>query len=125
MDELARSQLVVMGRRTYELWRGFSVEADGRSWGRTAELDKVLFSRMSPTTWPWPYTWIWSRDLVEEVQQMKVVGLLPSRTWASWSLARQLLSVGLGGLGPDRRPFHCWPGHLGVTGLRGHGVRLI
>jgi len=94
MDELAAPQVVVMGRRTYQALAGLPEEAHGKSWGRTAELDKVVFSR-TLTDAAWPNTRICSRDLVDEVQEMKAGGNLPLRTWGSLSLARQLISAGL------------------------------
>jgi dihydrofolate reductase len=94
MDELAAPQLVVMGRRTYQALAGLPEEAHGKSWGRTAELDKVVFSR-TLTRAAWPNTRICSRDLIDEVQGMKVGGNLPLRTWGSLSLARQLIRAGL------------------------------
>ena len=45
MAELAAPQLVVMGRRTYQALASLPQEAHGKSWGRTAELGKVVFSR--------------------------------------------------------------------------------
>jgi dihydrofolate reductase len=94
MDELAAPQLVVMGRRTYQALAGLPQEAHGKSWRRTAELDKVVFSR-TLTHAAWPNTRICSRDLVDEVQEMKAGGNLPLRTWGSLSLTRQLISAGL------------------------------
>jgi dihydrofolate reductase len=94
MDELAEPQLVVMGRRTYQALAGLPEEAHGKSWGRTAELDKVVFSR-TLTHAAWPNTRICSRDLVDEIQEMKAGGSLPLRTWGSLSLVRQLIGAGL------------------------------
>jgi dihydrofolate reductase len=94
LDELAAPQLVVMGRRTYQALAGLPEEAHGKSWSRTAELDKVVFSR-TLTHAAWPNTRICRRDLVDEVQDMKASGGLPVRTWGSLSLARQLITAGL------------------------------
>jgi len=94
MAELAAPQLVVMGRRTYQALAGLPDEAHGKSWGRIAGLDKVVFSR-TLTHAAWPNTRICSRDLVDEIQEMKAGGNLPVRTWGSLSLARQLIRAGL------------------------------
>jgi dihydrofolate reductase len=94
LDELAAPQVVVMGRRTYQALAGLPPEAHGKSWTRTAELDKVVFSR-TLTHAAWPNTRICSRDLIGEVGDMKAGGDLPLRTWGSLSLARQLIGAGL------------------------------
>jgi dihydrofolate reductase len=93
-DELAAPQVVVMGRRTYQALAELPVEAHGKSWGRTAELDKVVFSR-TLTHATWPNTRICSRDLVDEIQDMKADGSVPLRTWGSMSVVRQLIRAGL------------------------------
>ncbi len=94
LDELAAPQLVVMGRRTYQALAGLPEEAHGKSWDRTAELDKVVFSR-TLTHAAWPNTRICGRDLADEVRDLKAGGTLPLRTWGSLSLVRQLLAAGL------------------------------
>jgi dihydrofolate reductase len=94
LDELAAPQTVIMGRRTYQALAELPEEAHGKSWGRTAELDKVVFSR-TLTHAAWPNTRICRRDLVDEVRDIKVGGNLPLRLWGSLSLARQLLGAGL------------------------------
>ena len=94
MAELAAPQLVIMGRRTYQALASLPEEAHGKSWGRTAELGKVVFSRTLNHA-AWPSTRICSRDLVDEIQDMKAGGSIPLRTWGSLSLARQLISAGL------------------------------
>ena len=70
MAELAAPQLVVMGRRTYEVLAGLPREAHGTSWGRTAELDKVVFSRTLNDA-AWPNTRICSGDAVDQIRGMK------------------------------------------------------
>jgi dihydrofolate reductase len=94
MAELAAPQVVVMGRRTYEILAGIPKEAHGTSWGRTAELDKVVFSRTLSHA-AWPNTRICSGDAVDAIRGMKAAGSVPLRTWGSLSLARQLLRAGL------------------------------
>jgi dihydrofolate reductase len=94
MTELAAPQLVVMGRRTYQVLAALPEEAHGTSWDRTAQLEKVVFSR-TLTHAAWPNTRICSRDLIDEIQEMKATGKLPLRLWGSLSLARQLIKAGL------------------------------
>jgi dihydrofolate reductase len=94
MAELDAPQLVVMGRRTYQTLAGLPEQAHGQAWDRTAQLDKVVFSR-TLTHADWPNTRICRRDLVDEIQEMKAGGNLPLRLWGSLSLARQLIAAGL------------------------------
>jgi len=92
--ELAVPQLVVMGRRTYEILAGLPDEARDESWERMNQLDKVVFSRTLQQT-VWPNTRICSADLVDEVRRMKADSDVPLRTLGSLSLARQLTNAGL------------------------------
>jgi dihydrofolate reductase len=94
LAELAAPQLVVMGRRTYQMLSGLPEEAHGKSWERTSQLEKVVFSR-TLTHAAWPNTRICSRDLIDEIQELKTSGNLPLRLWGSMSLARQLITAGL------------------------------
>ena len=122
MGELAAPQLVVMGRRTYQALAGLPEEAHGKSWGRTAELEKVVFSR-TLTDAAWPNTRICSRDLVDEVQEMKVGGNLPLRNLGKPVPGPAAHQGRLGGpaatddLSADGRAI--WA----CRGLRGHGIR--
>jgi dihydrofolate reductase len=94
MAELAAPQVVILGRRSYQFLAGIPQEAHGQSWERTAELEKVVFSR-TLTHAAWPNTRICSRDLIDEIQDMKASGNPPLRLWGSLSLARQLIKAGL------------------------------
>jgi dihydrofolate reductase len=94
MAELAAPQIVIMGRRTYQFMAELPEQAHGKSWPRTAELDKVVFSRTLDHA-TWPNTRICSKDAVDEIQRMKAGGSIPLRTWGSLSLARQLIRAGL------------------------------
>lgn len=92
--ELAAPQVVVMGRRTYELLAGFPDEARDESWHRMAQLDKVVFSSTLQQA-AWPNTRICGQDLVGEIRRMKANGDVPLRTMGSLSLVRQLTGAGL------------------------------
>jgi dihydrofolate reductase len=94
MAELAAPQVVVMGRRTYEVLAALPAEAHGKSWPRMAELDKVVFSRTLQQV-AWPNTRICREELADEIRQMKTGGDVPLRTMGSVSLARQLTQAGL------------------------------
>jgi dihydrofolate reductase len=92
--ELAAPQLVVMGRRTYEVLAGLPDGAHGESWHRMTELDKVVFSSTLQQA-VWPNTRICGQDLVDEIRRMKADSDVPLRTMGSLSLVRQLTSAGL------------------------------
>jgi dihydrofolate reductase len=90
--ELAAPQVVVMGRRTYELLA--PSETGGEPSDPMAQLDKVVFSRTLEQT-AWPNTRICSEDAVEEIRRLKADSEVPLRTMGSLSLARQLTTAGL------------------------------
>jgi dihydrofolate reductase len=92
--ELNAPQIVIMGRRTYTAMAAIPPEAHGKSWGRTSELEKIVFSR-TLTAATWPNTRICAAELVDEVEKMKAAGDTPLRTMGSVSIARQLLDAGL------------------------------
>jgi dihydrofolate reductase len=85
--ELARPQLVLFGRRTYEAL-GNALD------DRMAALDKVVFSRTLTTT-AWPNSRLCGDDAVTEVGRLKREGDVPLRTMGSLSVARQLGAAGL------------------------------
>jgi dihydrofolate reductase len=92
--EGAAPQLVVLGRRTYELLAGVPEEVRDDGWERLSRLEKVVFSR-TLTQATWPNTRICSGDLVEEVGAMKAGSEVPLRTMGSLTVVRQLLAAGL------------------------------
>lgn len=92
--ELAAPQLVVMGRRTYEVLAGLPGPARDGSWHRMAQLDKVVFSSTLQQV-VWPNTRICGEELVDEIRRMKADSDVPLRTMGSLSLVRQLTRAGL------------------------------
>jgi dihydrofolate reductase len=116
--ELALPQLVVLGRRTYEVLAGLPEQARDASWHRMTELDKVVFSGTLERT-SWPNTRICRDDLITEVTGLKGDGDVPVRTMGSLSVAR--------GCGPGRPTaaddVPTAGGGIGPrTGLRGPGI---
>lgn len=93
-SELALPQLVVMGRRTYEMLAGLPDEARDESWHLMTRLDKVVFSRTLRQA-DWPNTRICSQGLVDAIRRMKADSEIPLRTMGSLSVARQLTNAGL------------------------------
>ena len=92
--EGAVPQLVLLGRRTYELLAGLPKEFRDDGWNRLAQLEKVMFSR-SVTTADWSNTRICNGDLIDEVRALKGGSDVPLRTMGSLSLARQLVGGGV------------------------------
>ena len=87
-------QIVLLGRRTYELLAGLPLELRDEGWERLSRLDKLVFSR-TLTSAIWPNTRVCSGELVEEVTALKASSSVPLRTMGSLSLARQLTSAGV------------------------------
>jgi len=92
--ELAAPQVLVMGRRTYEILATLPEEARDASFDRMTQLDKVVFSRTLQHT-DWSNSRICAVDLVEEIRRMKADSDIPVRTLGSLSLARQLTNAGM------------------------------
>jgi dihydrofolate reductase len=109
--ELALPQLVVLGRRTYEVLAGLPEQARDASWHRMTELDKVVFSGTLERT-SWPNTRICRDDLITEVTGLKGDGDVPVRTMGSLSVARQLMGAGL----VDRLRLMTFPLLVGASG---------
>lgn len=93
-SEGALPQVVILGRRTYQMLAGLPEEARDDGWNRLTALDKVVFSR-TITDGDWPHSRICSDDLVEEVRALKESSQTPLRTMGSLSIGRQLLDAGL------------------------------
>jgi dihydrofolate reductase len=109
--ELARPQLVILGRRTYEALAGLPEEARDDSWHRMTELSKVVFSATLATA-SWPTTRICRDDLIAEVRRLKAEGEVPLRTMGSLSVVRQLCGAGL----VDRLRLMTFPLLVGTSG---------
>jgi dihydrofolate reductase len=92
--EGAAPQVVIMGRRTYEMLASLPEEFRDEGWHRMSQLEKVVFSR-TLTQVSWPNTRICSGPLDDEVRAMKDGGEVPLRTMGSLSVARQLVDAGL------------------------------
>jgi dihydrofolate reductase len=92
--EGAVAQVVLMGRRTYQMLADLPDEARDEGWHRMSRLDKVVFSR-TLTRVSWPNTRICGNDLVDEVRELKASSVVPLRTMGSLSVSRQLVDAGL------------------------------
>lgn len=91
-DELAVPQVLLMGRRTYEVLAGLPEEARDASYAAMTASPKVVFSRtLGEATWSGTRV---SDDLLGEVRALGAGGS-PARTLGSLSLVRQLAAAGL------------------------------
>ncbi|MBC6459674.1 dihydrofolate reductase family protein [Actinomadura sp. HBU206391] len=109
--ELARPQMVILGRRTYEAFAGLPEEVRDESSHRMTELNKVVFSATLATA-SWPNTRICRDDLIAEVGRLKSEGEVPLRTMGSLSVVRQLCGAGL----VDRLRLMTFPLLVGKSG---------
>ncbi|QPP05846.1 deaminase [Streptomyces bathyalis] len=109
--EMAAPQLVILGRRTYEILSGLPEEARDESSQRMAELETVVFSRTLESA-EWPNTRVCSGDLVAEVERLKREADVPLRTMGSLSVVRQLIAAGL----VDRLRLMTFPLLVGESG---------
>lgn len=135
-SEKAIPEVVLMGRRTYDAFRGLPADAWADDHAHLMDLDKVVFSRELESA-EWPRTQV-CHDLIGDVEQLKAGASTRLRTWGSMSLVGQLLRAGLvdrlrllrfpllvGGAG--RQPaFVDVPGtHLDLTGTQVLDGRLV
>jgi dihydrofolate reductase len=91
--ESAEPQMMLLGRRTYEMLSGLPDDARDDSTDQLALAQKVVFSR-TLTSVVWPNTRV-SGDLLDEVRALKADSDVPLRTAGSLSVVQQLLDAGL------------------------------
>jgi dihydrofolate reductase len=103
--EMARPQVALFGRRTYEVLAGIPDDT------AMSTVDKVVFSRTLDSV-SWPNSRLCREDAVGEVNRLKADGEVPMRTIGSLSLARQLCNAGL----VDRLRLMTFPLFAGPTG---------
>ena len=90
--EQAVQEVVLMGRRTYEVFSAMPEEAWGDDRAHLMRLDKMVFSRTLDSV-DWPRTRV-SADLPGTVAELRRESPVRLRTWGSLSIARQLLAAG-------------------------------
>jgi dihydrofolate reductase len=92
--ELENPQVVLLGRRTYEILAALPAEAIDESTRRMLATETIVFSRTLAAV-DWPNARICRDDAVGHVEHLKTVAHAPLRTMGSLSIARQLLTAGL------------------------------
>lgn len=93
---------MLMGRRTYELFRSFQQQPEGalreeedESVDLLTRLPKMVFSTTLEEPLPWENSTLVHGDAVEWVREQKERGSTGMRTVGSLSLARSLVAAGL------------------------------
>jgi dihydrofolate reductase len=92
--ELENPQVVLLGRRTYEIFATLPAEAVDESTRRMLATDTIVFSRTLDAV-DRPNVQLCRDDAVRHVEHLKTVADVPLRTMGSLSIARQLLAAGL------------------------------
>ncbi|MGB8887226.1 MAG: dihydrofolate reductase family protein [Candidatus Korobacteraceae bacterium] len=111
-DHLAKPQVLLMGRVTYEELAGFSASANDELSVRMGELPKVVFSSKLQEPLVWKNTRVLSGTLADEVKALKQQPGDPLRTIGSVSLVKSLVRQGL----VDRLRLMVFPLVLGSAG---------
>jgi dihydrofolate reductase len=109
--ELARPQVILLGRRTYEIFAQMSAEATDEISQRMAAHPKVVVSRTLAEPLAWSNARV-IRDVPDELAAFKRASQHPIRTMGSLSLVRCLLALGL----LDRLRLMVFPLALGEAG---------
>jgi dihydrofolate reductase len=111
-DNLARPQVLLMGRRTYEIMWTIVRDQPVEGADRMNELPKVVFSGTLEKPYEWNNSRLVKGDLVDEVRSLKAEDGDPLRTIGSLSVVKALLRAGL----VDRLRLVVFPQILGETG---------
>jgi dihydrofolate reductase len=109
---VAAPQVMLMGRKTYEMMWAIVRDQPVEGRDRMNELPKVVFSRILEEPLGWDNSRLLRGDLVDEVRSLKAEGGEPLRTIGSLSVVKALLGAGL----VDRLRLVVFPQVLGETG---------
>lgn len=109
--ELAHPQVILFGRRTYEMFARMSAESTDENSQRLAAHPKAVVSRTLAEPLEWPRTRL-LRDVSGEVASFKRASVHPIRVMGSLSLLRSLLEHSL----LDRLRLMVFPLTLGHAG---------
>ena len=110
-EEVAKPQVVLMGRVTYETMAAISATGEYDDANRLTDTPKVVFSRTLRDA-TWANTELISSDLGEAVRELKEQNGPPMRTIGSLTLVNSLLRLGV----VDRIRLVVFPQVLGETG---------
>ena len=111
-DELAKPQVLIMGRVTYQALAGISAAATDPNSARMRELPKVVFSATLAEPLSWANTRLMNTPATQAVAALRQAPGDPLRVIGSLSLVASLLQRGL----VDRLRIVVFPKILGQTG---------
>jgi dihydrofolate reductase len=111
-DNVAEPQVLLMGRKTYEMMWEIVRDQPVEGRDRMNELPKVVFSRTLVGPLGWNNSRLAKEDLVDEVRSLKAEDGEPLRTIGSLSVVKALMQAGL----VDRLRLVVFPLILGETG---------
>ena len=111
-DNVAGPQVLLMGRKTYEMMWAIVRDQPVEGQDRMNELPKVVFSRTLVEPLAWSNSRLAKADLVGEVRSLKAEGGEPLRTIGSLSVVKALMQAEL----VDRLRLLVFPLILGETG---------
>jgi dihydrofolate reductase len=111
-EELARPQMLLMGRVTYEAMAKFTPSGRDEMSVRMTELPKLVFSGTLKEPLSWKNTRVVKGALAEEIRALKQQGGDPMRSIGSVSLVKGMMELGL----VDRLRLMVFPLILGTAG---------
>ncbi len=111
-ENVALPQILLMGRKTYEMMAAIVRDQPVEGRDRMNEVPKVVFSGTLAEPLGWNNSRLAKASLVEEVRSLKAEGDDLLRTIGSLSVVKALLKAGL----VDRLRLVVFPLILGVTG---------
>jgi dihydrofolate reductase len=109
---LSEPQVLVLGRRTYEVLAGFWPKAKVPQAGPMNHLPKIVFSKTLKAPLAWNNSTLVAGELGDEMRALKRQPGPPLRTIGSAGLGRNLIALGL----VDRLRLLVFPAILGRTG---------
>lgn len=111
-DNIAGSQVLLMGRVTYEAMSAIVRNQPVEGADRMNELPKVVFSKTLREPLEWNNSRLAEADLADEVRSLKAQTGDPLRTIGSLSVVKSLMEAGM----VDRLRLMVFPQILGHTG---------
>lgn len=118
LDAIRDSDLMVLGRVTYEMFAGYWPTASPEVEGEFAELmnrtPKMVFSSTLSEPLAWQSTSLNRGDVASEIPRLKQQPGRDIGIWGSVALVRSLLRLGL----LDRLQLQVYPVVLGTTGTK-------
>lgn len=110
--ELAKPQVILMGRVTYEAFAALSRSGENENARRMTDIPKLVFSQTLKEPLSWSNTRLVASDLAEAIRSLKQESGDPLRTVGSPLLVADLLTLGFA----DRLRLIVFPQVLSTSG---------